>query len=480
MLGVQRVPDSRLDGLCSVGLGLHLIAKVSDGECTQRALESEQVGTQDRRLGRHRACGTRCRVGAAGSDPAPGRPVYAARRQLRCEAKSKSVSQPIGRRKFLTHSGAAVISGALAGCRAGWLATAPRSAPPSLQLMPLRATPDRITAITVCTRPFRAQGPRLDVEQLLGKTVVHNYGHGGSGWSLSWGSSALAVEKALATGERQIAVIGCGALGITSALLLQRAGARVTIYAKELPPNVRSSLATGLWTPDSRICFDAARHAVVQANVGEHGTALVRDLPDAARSAGRSGRVHRRVLRLRCAQHAAARCARRRCAAEIRRAAARVAAPICCRSTELLRARHPPVGHALSAPQHADDVQPDAPMHGCCMADFHSNGGQIQIDEFHSPSDFVRVREKTLINATGYGARALFNDQSVIPVRGQLARMIPQPQINYGLIYQGVAFVPAPRRSGLPDDRRERLLRLQRRHHGARPRRSRARRQHHR
>ena len=45
-------------------------------------------------------------------------------------------------------------------------------------------------------------------------------------------------------------------MGLTSALLLQRAGARVTIYAKEMPPNVRSSLATGLWTPDSRICFD--------------------------------------------------------------------------------------------------------------------------------------------------------------------------------------------------------------------------------
>ena len=45
-------------------------------------------------------------------------------------------------------------------------------------------------------------------------------------------------------------------LGLTSALLLQRAGARVTIYAKDLPPNVRSSLATGLWTPDSRICFE--------------------------------------------------------------------------------------------------------------------------------------------------------------------------------------------------------------------------------
>jgi len=81
------------------------------------------------------------------------------------------------------------------------------------------------------------------VDQIGRRTIVHNYGHGGSSYSLSWGSSSVAVEKALATGERDIAVIGCGALGLTSALLLQRAGAHVTIYAKDLPPNVRSSLA---------------------------------------------------------------------------------------------------------------------------------------------------------------------------------------------------------------------------------------------
>jgi D-amino-acid oxidase len=59
----------------------------------------------------------------------------------------------------------------------------------------------------------------------------------------------------------------------------------------------------------------------------------------------------------------------------------------------------------------------------------------------------VRVREKTLVNATGYGARALLGDESLTPVRGQLARTIPQPDIHYGLIYGGVAFVP--RRDGL-------------------------------
>ena len=57
------------------------------------------------------------------------------------------------------------------------------------------------------------------------------------------------------------------------------------------------------------------------------------------------------------------------------------------------------------------------------------------------------MSQKTLINATGYGARALLGDQSITPVRGQLARMIPQPEINYGLDYKGVYFVP--RRDGL-------------------------------
>src|SRR5438270_1871376 len=147
------------------------------------------------------------------------------------------MSRPLRRREFLARTGAALLGGVLAGCSFGGPGRRVAAAR-VLSLLPPRASTDRITGITVCTRPFRARGPRLEVEQVLGKTVVHNYGHGGSGWSLSWGSSAMAAELALAGGERQVAVIGCGAIGLTSALLLQRAGARVTIYAKELPPNV--------------------------------------------------------------------------------------------------------------------------------------------------------------------------------------------------------------------------------------------------
>ncbi|MCH1927950.1 FAD-dependent oxidoreductase, partial [Shewanella sp. C31] len=82
--------------------------------------------------------------------------------------------------------------------------------------------------ITVCLRPFRAAGPRLDAETVGDKLVVHNYGHGGSGWSLSWGSAREVVPKALSTGERDIAVIGCGALGLAAAITAQRMGANVT------------------------------------------------------------------------------------------------------------------------------------------------------------------------------------------------------------------------------------------------------------
>ena len=85
--------------------------------------------------------------------------------------------------------------------------------------------------------------------------MVHNYGHGGSGWSLSWGSSTIAVNKAMAASPAEIAVLGCGALGLTSAILAQRAGAKVTIYARDLLPDTRSARATGSWTPDSRIAL---------------------------------------------------------------------------------------------------------------------------------------------------------------------------------------------------------------------------------
>jgi glycine/D-amino acid oxidase-like deaminating enzyme len=350
----------------------------------------------------------------------------------------------LGRRQILTGAGAAVLLAALDGCGATTLSARRRPTPAILRLVPVRASTDRITRITVCTRPFRAQGPRLDIETIGSKIIVHNYGHGGSGWSLSWGSSSIAVQKALGTGERQIAVIGCGALGLTSALLLQRAGARVTIYARELPPNVRSSLATGLWTPDSRICLE------------EYATPAFKQLWE--QMARTSFQSYQNFLGLPGTPvefidsyfvSDEPNSLRHRAPADSRPAFAEL-------QPELLGDITPhgvdfaPGSHSLGQRYLRRNSQMMFNLTAytrLLMSDFIANGGKLEILEFHTPDDFAKLREKTLINATGYGARALFGDLSVTPVRGQLARVIPQPEVSYGLFYKGVSFVP--RRDGL-------------------------------
>lgn len=46
----------------------------------------------------------------------------------------------------------------------------------------------RVLCERVGLRPFRKSGVRLEKEKLRdGRTVIHNYGHGGSGFTLSWG-----------------------------------------------------------------------------------------------------------------------------------------------------------------------------------------------------------------------------------------------------------------------------------------------------
>jgi D-amino-acid oxidase len=45
-----------------------------------------------------------------------------------------------------------------------------------------------VLAERVGLRPYRKSGVRLERASLTdGRTVIHNYGHGGSGFTLSWG-----------------------------------------------------------------------------------------------------------------------------------------------------------------------------------------------------------------------------------------------------------------------------------------------------
>jgi glycine/D-amino acid oxidase-like deaminating enzyme len=357
------------------------------------------------------------------------------------------MTQAFHRRDFLLRAGAGLSAAALAGCSLGEEPAA--TAPPPLQRVPplplVRAARGRITAITVCTRPFRAAGPRLDVERIADKVLVHNYGHGGSGWSLSWGSSTIAMRKALATGAKDIAVIGCGALGLTSAILLQRAGLRVTIYAKDRPPEVRSSLATGVWSPDSRLCLEENADAGFKASWEEMCRISYRTYQNYLGLAGDPVEWFDNYILadgpFRFTPPSPPNGNEPRFAA-LQRTLVPDLVPA---AEQFPEGTHPfPSGALRRSPSMMFNIPAYARL---LLGDFLANGGHIETREFHSPRDFAALRQRTLINATGYGARALFGDNSLIPVRGQLVHMIPQPEIRYGLLWQTYSMVP--RRDGL-------------------------------
>lgn len=332
---------------------------------------------------------------------------------------------------------------ALAGLNACVRKTVTAVAPPSVQprdpipkLALVRAEMDRIFRVTVCLRPFRAAGPRLDVERVGDKTVVHNYGHGGSGWSLSWGSSAIAVDKAMTLGEREVAVIGCGALGLTSAILLQKAGAKVVIFAKERPPDVRSARATGSWTPDSRIALANSVSADFPALWEKMCRTSFHTYESYLGVAGNPVEwTDRYSLTDRSRAEINASAPEAKDPMEFARYQDRVT-DLTPRTREYPPGTHPfPTRYARRSSALTFNV---AGYSRQLVNDFFVEGGKFEHVEFHSPSDLMQLRQKVVINCTGYGARALWKDESIVPVRGQIAWLIPQPEVNYGVQYKNL------------------------------------------
>jgi glycine/D-amino acid oxidase-like deaminating enzyme len=306
-------------------------------------------------------------------------------------------------------------------------------------LVPVRAEVDRLFRITVCLRPFRAQGPRIETERVGDKIVVHNYGHGGSGWSLSWGSSAIAVEQVRLASEgdintRAVAVIGCGALGLTSATLLQRAGARVTIYAKERPPEVRSARATGSWTPDSRV---ALTHAA-PASFGDLWEKMARTSWSMYQSyLGMPGNPVEYYEQFQLSDNETAAQRPRSTNTEeldFARYSSRIA-DILPHHIDLAQGHPFPTAYARRSTSLLFNVEDYSRQ---MYTDFLIAGGSIQTVEFHTPAELGALQQKVVVNCTGYGARQLWSDASITPVRGQIGWLIPQADVNYGLQYKSV------------------------------------------
>lgn len=298
----------------------------------------------------------------------------------------------------------------------------------------LEVSYDRVVKETVGLRPFRKNGFRLEKETLGSKTIVHNYGHGGSGWSMSWGTGNIAADLAAETGEKKFAVIGSGVVGLTTARLLQSRGYDVTIYTKALPPLVTSSKATGTWSPSSRIIetefltpeFEATwRKAALYSFRSYQNFLGLGDIvnwidgyvvrEDFNESLDQEGGTENRFARLKI--------------------------------EGLLPERK--ILNQKEHPFHVDKVAMQTTMvfnipsylnkH---ISDFHSFGGSIKIKEFKTLEDIDALPEKCIVNCTGLGSYHLFNDTNLTPVSGQLAFLIPQADFNYRISTNGASAIP--------------------------------------
>jgi len=357
-----------------------------------------------------------------------------------------------GRRAVLRGAGSFAAMAGLQACAPGGGGVASAGSPPSgpPSLVPLRATLDQLIDVKCCIRPLRAAGPNLGTEVIGDTLIVHNYGHGGSGWSLSWGSAEIAVGKALSVLPEEIAVVGCGIIGLTSAVVAQRAGLKVTIYARELIQRTRSFRASGSFTPDSRVAL--AEPAGPQ--FGDTWERMARLSWKAFRTyLGLPGNPVEFVDSYALSDKPIE---KRHWPADpaITGSFATAGAPqqnsefahynerikdIMPQAVDIPAAENPfPVAYA----QRQSAMHFNFASYGhTLLSEFFERGGRFVNRDFHSRAELAALPQKVVIHATGYAARDLWGDRTIIPVRGQTGWLVPQHEANYGVRYRNVSLL---------------------------------------
>lgn len=286
----------------------------------------------------------------------------------------------------------------------------------------VRVSAEREIRTVVGLRPFRPSGFRVAREGIGETTVVHNYGHGGGGITLSWGTSKLAVDLGLPGHVGPVAVLGCGAVGLATARLVQEAGYGVTIYAKAMPPETTSNIAGGQWFPASVYDPDkpltpefteqfvaAARYAYRRYQImtePRYGIRWMRNyfLSDRPWSSPLDGGQFGLIRDL---------------LPEIRE----------------LGPRQHPFGKKLV--RQFDGLIVEPPMYlPAMLTDVRIAGGRVEVRELRSIAEVQALAERLVFNCTGLGAKALFGDGELTPIRGQLTFLLPQPEVTYATGYE--------------------------------------------
>jgi D-amino-acid oxidase len=334
----------------------------------------------------------------------------------------------INRRRFL---GGAAMSAAVLSLRPAVAFDTKR------HFAPVKVARNRVIREVVGLRPYRPSGFRVDAQRFGNKLLVHNYGHGGGGVTLSWGTASLAVDMARdfliahkSVRPRHFAVLGCGVSGLSTARLLQRrfqnGPGTVTIYAKDLPPDTTSNIAGASWAPTS--VFETTTPKFNE----QFRTAC---------------RISNRAFQLLAGTEYGVRWIE----------------TFELSNHELSLQRELPGGNDLY-PQieiHRDPenyfgfpfvrqystmlIEPSIYL-SALLRDFYIAGGRVVVKEFRNRQELARLREPVIFNCTGLGSRALFGDEELTPVRGQLEILLPQPEIDYCYLSSGYMF---PRRDGI-------------------------------
>ena len=327
-------------------------------------------------------------------------------------------------------SGGATL--ALMGCTTAGLSH--RAALTKTCPTPVKIGRDRLIREMVGLRPYRAGGFVVRREAFGGKTLVHNYGHGGAGITLSWGTSRMAAELGLPGHQGAVAVLGSGIIGLTTARLVQEAGFPATIYAASLPPETTSNIAGAGWYPSS--LFD-------QATVSP---AFQTQLEQALRYA------YRRFQFMTGDEYGVRWMKAYEIYSTPKEPGPQHWFTTMMESSYLPEVRelnpgHHPFGQTYVREYTGLVIETDQLLQQL-LRDFRADGGKVVVRKFASEREVRDLPEQLIFNATGLGSRELFGDNELRPMRGQLAVLVPQQDVDYSLTHEGGLYMFS-RRDGI-------------------------------
>ncbi len=280
-----------------------------------------------------------------------------------------------------------------------------------INFKPVNVSPDRVIRTVVGLRPYRQSGFVLKSERLNDKTIIHNYGHGGAGMSLSWGTAKLAVDMALQRGETSFAVLGCGVIGLSTARLLQQKGFDVTIYAKDLPLNTTSNVSGALWGSGNFFVYNENQVGHEFLSQFDQATTIsYRAFQDfVGINYGVSWIKHYNL------------------GGFFNFAGSKIFYPG-------FKELQTSITDYSTIQQYNVMLIEPAIYLNALMNDFYVAGGSLKVRQFNSTQDLISLHENVIMNCTGMGSQKLFNDKELTPVKGQMSVLLPQSEINYSYV----------------------------------------------